>query len=431
MAVDYFNSLGGYSAGIPAVPVIDGNGNVITNVLTTGNVTTNNIYATHYFYSNGQPFSGGGGSPGGVNTQVQFNSNGNFAGSAAFTFNSTTQLLTIANVNVTTSANLGAVGNITITGGSAGYVLSTDGAGNLSWVGSNFSPGGSNTQVQFNSDGAFAGDAGFTFDVDTGILTAPFMAAEDFTATDTITALTFQTSGNVNAGNLLLTGRANINGNLRAAGNIVFSSSPNVNLGNVGNVHITGGINGYVLTTDGTGNLSWQAAGGGGNGTPGGSNTQVQYNNNGVFGGDNSFTYNSTNQTVTIGGKLIANTTQIGSGIYKFCTSEVYFASTTSTTPSQVIFSTPIEYISGVDFHIIATDANSLTRQSSKISSIVYDAQVAFNEYAGLQINGGVGNFEVDYDAGNIIVPPSVKLVVSPSSANLTVYRVLVTIFSA
>lgn len=35
-------------------------------------------------------------------------------------------------------------------------------------------------------------------------------------------------------------------------------------LGNIGNVKITGGSSGYVITTDGTGNLSWAAGGGGG-----------------------------------------------------------------------------------------------------------------------------------------------------------------------
>lgn len=62
------------------------------------------------------------------------------------------------------------------------------------------------------------------------------------------------------------------------AGNIVviIDSNGNVNtpdltvtglsnLGNVANITITGGSSGYVLTTDGTGSLSWSAAGGGGN----------------------------------------------------------------------------------------------------------------------------------------------------------------------
>lgn len=39
-------------------------------------------------------------------------------------------------------------------------------------------------------------------------------------------------------------------------GNLLFSEA-NVTLGNVGNVHISGGTNGYILSTDGSSNLSW------------------------------------------------------------------------------------------------------------------------------------------------------------------------------
>jgi hypothetical protein len=54
------------------------------------------------------------------------------------------------------------------------------------------------------------------------------------------------------------------------------------------------GMNTQVLTTDGTGNLSWTSSGGGG-GSPGGANTQLQFNNNGTFGGISTVTYNGTN----------------------------------------------------------------------------------------------------------------------------------------
>ena len=40
----------------------------------------------------------------------------------------------IGNISVTTSANLGNVANLKISGGSANYVLKTDGQGNLSWA---------------------------------------------------------------------------------------------------------------------------------------------------------------------------------------------------------------------------------------------------------------------------------------------------------
>ena len=45
-----------------------------------------------------------------------------------------TSLGTLANLNVNGPANLGAVGNVVITGGSAGFILSTDGLGNLTFV---------------------------------------------------------------------------------------------------------------------------------------------------------------------------------------------------------------------------------------------------------------------------------------------------------
>lgn len=78
-------------------------------------------------------------------------------------------------------------------------------------------------------------------------------------------------------------------------------------LGPIGNVVITGGTNGYVLQTDGTGNLSWTAQTGGnaGNSTPGGANTQVQFNDAGSFGGDSGLTFNKTTNNLTVGGAVI------------------------------------------------------------------------------------------------------------------------------
>ena len=39
---------------------------------------------------------------------------------------------------------------------------------------------------------------------------------------------------------------------------------------------------------------------GGGGGTPGGADTQVQFNNSGAFGGDSAFTYNSGTDTLSV-----------------------------------------------------------------------------------------------------------------------------------
>ena len=48
--------------------------------------------------------------------------------------------------------------------------------------------------------------------------------------------------------------------NLTANGAVNFTSSANVSLGSISNVHISGGNDGYFLATDGSGNLSWTYA---------------------------------------------------------------------------------------------------------------------------------------------------------------------------
>lgn len=58
------------------------------------------------------------------------------------------------------------------------------------------------------------------------------------------------------------------------------------------------GTAGYVLQTDGSGNTSWTASGGGG-GTPGGVDKQIQFNDGGSFGGASIY-WDKTNKYLTI-----------------------------------------------------------------------------------------------------------------------------------
>jgi hypothetical protein len=130
---------------------------------------------------------------------TSFNSNGlaNFPGNIVTTGTANLGALNVANVS-----NLGNVGNVIITGGTANYVLSTNGSGNLDWVaqsGGGGTPGGSNTELQFNNNGTFGG----------------------------ISTVTWNGS--------------------------------NISLGAVGNVKVTGGVNNEVMRTDGTGNLSFSS----------------------------------------------------------------------------------------------------------------------------------------------------------------------------
>jgi hypothetical protein len=511
MSAEYFNSIGGFSAGIPEVPVIDANGNVVTNVLTNGNVFANVVYASYYRYANGQPLSV---SAGGSNTQLQYNNGGSFAGIPTVTFNG--NLLSLGNV-----------ANISISGGINGYFLQTDGAGNLTWAaggnggGGNGTPGGANTQVQFNDSGTFGGDAGFVYDKNTNILTVSNLNVVDsFTGnisfastagtvttnaqpnitsvgtltslnvTNTIAANLFAGSGanltNLPAANLVgsvplaqavtnaaqpnitsvgvltsLTSSGNIaasgtlsGGNVSVSGtvsttnlNIIsnatfantftanansivnFSVASDVNLGSLANITITGGVNGYVLSTDGAGNLSWTAGGGGGNGTPGGSNTQIQYNDIGTFGGSPFFTFNEATTTVTVAGNLVANTIIMGSGAFRFSYSNVYAATTSSSSPNQVIYSVPAEDIAGIDFTVITTDSLGGSRQISKLTSVVLGTSLNYNDTSTMAVNSYLSDFNVSYDAGNIISPPQIVLSVTPTTANLLTHKMQVTTY--
>lgn len=204
----------------------------VTGNITAGNANLGNAVTANFFAGNGSLLTGitvSSVSNGNSNLSIPA-ANGNVNISVAGNANILTVTGTGVNVAGTLNAtgnltvggksNLGAVGNVIITGGTANYVLSTDGAGNLSWVaqsgggGGNGTPGGSNTQVQFNDANSFAGNAGFTFNKTTTTVTA---------------------------------------------NNFVATSS--ANLGAVGNVTITGGSSGLVLTTNGSGGLSWGTVG--------------------------------------------------------------------------------------------------------------------------------------------------------------------------
>jgi hypothetical protein len=132
------------------------------------------------------------------------------------------------NINVTGVSTLGNVGNVKITGGTANYVLSTDGTGNLDWVaqsggggGSIISNGNSNVNIP--------------------------------TANGNII---FTAVGNTNM--LITSDSINLAGTLNSISNVTFTG-PNISLGAVGNVKVTGGVNNEVIRTDGTGNLSFSS----------------------------------------------------------------------------------------------------------------------------------------------------------------------------
>ncbi len=256
---------------------------------------------------------------------------------------------------------------------------------------------------------------------------ATYAGQANFANTVTVNAQPNITSvGNLTS--LIVTGQANFTGNLRstgnlrAVGNVNFGGSPNIYLGDISNLHIAGGFANYVLTTGGSGNLQWTSSGSIGL-SPGGANTAVQYNANGVFGGSNAYVFDSDSNTLTLTGNFVADALQMGVGANAFYKSTVYAATTVSMDPDQLLWSVPVSEISGVEFVIIATDDTTGSRQTCKIFATCYGNVVTYNEYAGLSINMGIGSFDVDYDS----ITDSLRLLVTPDNMNLAVYKILIT----
>ena len=162
--------------------------------------------------------------------------------------------LTVANT-LTINGNLSAsVTSMNITGGTSGYVLRTDGNGNLSWVAVSATAGGSNTMVQFSDAGSLGGATYVQYNKTSGNLVSNSTTTSTSTTTGAIVAPSLGVSGNVNA-------------------NAYYS-----------NYYLYS--NGNPITTP-----------------AGGSNTMIQFNNSGTFTGATYLQYNLTS------GNLVSNST--------------------------------------------------------------------------------------------------------------------------
>lgn len=193
--------------------------------------------------------------------------------STAFVADLSYNVVNAAQPNITTVgtlANLSIVdvSVLNIPGGNNGYVLQTNGDGNLSWTAmagsGNGSPGGANSQIQFNDSGLFNGSPSLTFDSSTFTLNTVNIAASDATIYGNVNTLGLNATGNV------------------AANYFIGNGSQ---------------LTGLTFTAN---NAS-------------GPNTAIQYNSNGVFAGSSNLTYDSANDALIVNSITLAS----GGNIYE------------------------------------------------------------------------------------------------------------------
>ena len=215
-----------------------------------------NIITSAYFIGDGGLLSNlPAGSPGGTNTQIQFNDNGLFGGQASFTFNKGNGALSIS-------------GNII-----AGGALRADSFTVSLGTANALAVGTLNPQFQSTIGNLLVGDPGNS----TGLL---------------------QVEGNTVLADMTVGGTAIIGSDtvyqsesdLFVAGNLkVFGRS---NVGSVSNVTILGGSAGQALITDGTGNLTWSTVAGVAN--------VISITSNTTISADGVYIINSPNANVTV-----------------------------------------------------------------------------------------------------------------------------------
>ena len=332
MAIKPFNSDDGFSVGNTSIDVIYANGDI-----TTGNITVNNN-ANLGSVSN-ITITGGN-----ANYVIQTDGQGNLSWAntsiASGVANGTSNIsIPVANGNIQLTSNgnttltitpIGAniTGNANISGNANVANLSTTGTANVGTlaVTGNANISGNATVANLSTTGtanvgtlAVTGNANISGNANVGNLG---FGSGNITGT-----------GNITAGNIigsLANGTSNIsipvaNGNIQLTSNgnttlIVTPEGANVqgnfivskysNLGNIGNITITGGSANYVIQTDGQGNLSWADAGGAASISNGNSNINIP-----VANGNIDLTSNgNTSLTVTPTGVEVQGNVNVDDG---------------------------------------------------------------------------------------------------------------------
>ena len=181
----------------------------------------------------------------------------------AFLSNLAYSVTNAAQPNITSVGTLN-VNTLKISGGSADQVLSTDGAGNLSWVAQS---GGTSNTIQQGPSLAYIDGVGGNFVV---------------SISDSDSVWTFGVGGEITF----------------PGGSVQHSAYTGPEF-----PAVSGNSNKY-LTTNGA-QLSWATVSGG-NASPGGNTTEIQFNHNGSFAGSDSFTFDGGNVAIT-GANFVAN----------------------------------------------------------------------------------------------------------------------------
>lgn len=284
--------------------------------------------------------------------------------------------------------------------GTNGFALLADSTqtNGVRWGAITASAGGSNTELQRNNSGVLAGITGATSDgtavtfsagniIVGSAASAPTPSLGRLYVDSADGRLYFGLDGS-NWGELFVAGRSMVNLSLHG-------SDPTAD-------NVTGTL---PLAGGGTNQTSWTASrcvqvnsagtalesaaaacGSGGGGTPGGSDTQVQFNDGGSFGGDAGLTYAKSTDTLTIAGALVLSAT--GAGYV-----EMAEGSAPSAVANRLTITAPSDAPAGGLVYVLPADTPSNGEQltaniSGTVVTLSWDAAGSGGSGDAVSVNG-------------------------------------------
>ena len=426
MALKPLNSVGGFSVGEVPANVILANADITANKGTfVGNVAVSNTNAAYgiltdnLYYSNGQPWDLQ--EAAGSNTQIQFNNNNNFGASANFTFDTSTNLLTVVGNVQFNNANLGNIVTANFAN-IASNTVTNNLSVNLELAGNTANFTGNIKTLNANLGNlVVANYANFANDL---VVQGNIANANNISVTNNLNAVVGNFSGNINSlnanlGNLATANYVNVANDVNATGNV---SANNANIGS-GNIDLysngeisasTANFSGNVYADTFIGNV--QA-----NITITAPNTSVLFSNAGLVDGSNNFTFNvSTNELFANGTANITGNTSVGA----ILTDNYYYSNGQPVDFQQPAGSnTQLQFNDNNDFGASANLTFDFATQTLAVTGLV---NVTGNANVSDTINGNTANFSgnltsLNANLGNLVQANYVNVASNVTSSNLTV----------
>jgi hypothetical protein len=283
--------------------------------------------------------------------QIMYSHNGSvvFAIGNNLPINHVSNTLYVGNSTVNAAINSTAivVGNSSVNTLVVNTYISGNGYG-LTSITASASPGGSNTQIQFNDSATTAGDANLTWNKATASVTVGNSSINSAINSSSMSIGSVGGTINVSSSTIIV-GNSTVNAVINSTSIVIGNSSVNTF---VVNTYISG--NGYGLTSIG-------------GGTPGGANTQIQFNSSSTFGGDANLTWAGAlcvgNSTVNV----TTNTTSVrigNSSVYTLANSTAEMFIDTATVGNCTTNSTTISVGNSLS-NIIITSASAIATKNT------------------------------------------------------------------